>query len=68
MMNKYRITATLKKLDGSEQVEDLGLHEALVGHKAKSKAIAIHAGRMGWKSKRYGYNTGKWTFRIKLEK
>ena len=63
---KYRITAFLKRPDGSERVEDLGEHEAFVSLKAKNKAIALHAGRMGWLSTRRGYNTGKWLFKIEL--
>lgn len=66
--SRYRIVATLRLADGSERVEDLGVHKAFIGRKAKAKAIYLHAGRMGWRMGRRGPNTGKWTFRITLEK
>lgn len=57
--SRYRITAILRRADGSERIEDLGVHEALVGRKAKERAIYMHAGRLG---------SDKRAFRIALEK
>lgn len=65
---RYRVTATLRLRDGYERVEDLGVHEATMGRKAKARAIAMHAGRMGWRSTTRGINTRGWTFRIELVK
>lgn len=61
---KWQIVARLRRPDGSERVEDLGVHEASTGQRAKKKAIALHAGRMGWRGGKNGPITGKWTFRI----
>ena len=63
---RWQITATLKLGDGTQRVEDLGIYEASVGHKAKSAAITRHAGRLGLKSGRRGISPGKWTFKIAL--
>jgi hypothetical protein len=63
---KYHVTAFLKRRDGSDRVEDLGEHEALLGTKAKDKAIALHAERLGWHKDRHGYVTSGWRFEVKL--
>lgn len=65
---RWRIVATFRKPDGSVRVEDLGVHEALVGRKAKARALMFHAGRMGWRMGKRGPVTTGWSFKISLEK
>ena len=65
---KWHIEARFRRPDGTERVEDLGVHEALVGRKAKAQAIARHAGRMGWRAGKRGAITTGWSFRIHLAK
>lgn len=67
-MPRWHITTRLRLADGSFREEDLGVHAAWVGHRAKSRAIAMHAGRMGWPGGRRGPKTGKWIFRIELDR
>lgn len=63
---RWHVTATLKR-GGFEVVEDLGIHEASVGHKAKTAAIVLHADRLGLKTRRRGgISPGKWTFKVTL--
>ena len=68
-MSRYRITAT-QKYTVPLRVEDLGVHEANTGQKAKRYAIARGgAARCGFpyiKRGRGHYDTEGWTFKIEL--
>ena len=65
----YQITATLRRPDGSVLTEDLGIHEATTGQRAKRHAQNLHAGRLGWLSSPRGPRIPKgWSFKIALVK
>jgi hypothetical protein len=68
-LGRYQITATFRHPDGSARTEDLGVHEASTGQRAKRRAQNLHAGRLGWFGGPRGPNIPKgWSFKITLVK
>lgn len=66
-LGRYQITATLRYPDGSVRVEDLGVHEASTGQRAKRRAQNLHASRLGWLGGPHGLRIPKgWSFKISL--
>lgn len=65
-MIKWRVRVCRKLADGTEQIEDLGEHTSPLARGAKAKAIALHAGRMGWQRTRRGWSFRGWTFKVSL--
>ena len=66
-MSAWRITALLRLADGTDRIEDLGVHEAATSDKARDKARALHASRLGWRRTRNGWAMGgRWRFRRTL--
>ena len=53
-MRRVQVTAYLKLADGTFRVEDLGVYETATGDKARSRAVRMHAARIGWKTTKSG--------------
>ena len=62
-------TSTFRCPAGLVRAEDLGVHEASTGQRAKRRAQNLHAGRLGWLGGPRGPSIPKgWSFKIALVK